>query len=198
VRTSAPGLLPLFRSEAQLLILGTLFTGGDPRWTISKLASHLGLPISTASREVAQLALAGIVTTIKEGRNTLVSPNWDLPWATTLAALLDKTIGPQALIAQALEDVKGVEEAWIFGSWAAREAGQVGPAPHDIDLLLVGDDINRFDIAEALDEVSRRIGVEVNPYAVSVSEWQHPAAGSFVEDIKGEPLVRLSLVPVGA
>jgi predicted nucleotidyltransferase len=141
--------------------------------------------------------LAGILTTIKEGRNTLVSPNWDLPWATTLAALLDKTIGPQALIAEDLKGMKGIEEAWIFGSWAAREAGQVGPAPHDIDLLLVGDDINRFDIADALDEVSRRVGVEVNPYAVSVSEWHDPAAGSFVEDIKRAPLVRVALVAVG-
>jgi DNA-binding transcriptional ArsR family regulator len=195
MRTSAPGLLPLFRSEAQLVVLGAIFTAGEKRWTISALAEHLHLPISTTSREVGQLAQAGILTTIKEGRNTLVSPNWDLPWARTLAALLDQTIGPQALISQALHGIKGVEEAWIFGSWAARQSGEVGPAPRDIDLLLVGDDINRFQVADALDDVSRRVGVEVNPHTVAVSEWRHPAAGSFVEDLKHVPLVR---VPLGA
>jgi hypothetical protein len=69
VGTSAPALLPLFRSEAQLAILGTLYVGPYRYWTISALANYIGQPVSTTHREVARLDAAGIVTVTAEGRN---------------------------------------------------------------------------------------------------------------------------------
>jgi predicted nucleotidyltransferase len=36
------------------------------------------------------------------------------------------------------EVLAGIEAAAIFGSWAARAAGEAGPSPVDVDLLVIG------------------------------------------------------------
>ncbi len=55
-----------------------------------------------------------------------------------LAALMAVTFGPAPVLRELLAGVPGVPEAWIYGSWAARYAEQPGPAPKDVDVLIVG------------------------------------------------------------
>ena len=193
MRTSAPGLIPLFRSEAQLHLLATLYVGPDRYWTITALAHRLDEPVSTIAREVNRLADSEIVTITAEGRNKIVGPNWHLPWAGALASLLDQTIGPLALLGEALKEIGGLSEAWIFGSWAARHQGTPGPSPRDVDVILVGDNLSRYAVAEATNRVADRVGLEVNPYLVTVGEWRYPIPNSFVADVKVGSLVPVLL-----
>ena len=58
-----------------------------------------------------------------------------------------------------------------------------------MDVLLVGDGISRFAVADATAKVADRAGVEVNPYFLSEEEWRQPAEGSFVAEVKAGPLV---------
>ncbi|HVX20041.1 MAG TPA: helix-turn-helix domain-containing protein [Acidimicrobiales bacterium] len=193
MRTSPPSLLTLFRSQAELELLGELFVGsGRPR-SVSTLARSVRVPVPTAARELARLEEAGIVVTRTEGRNKLVQANWDLPWALDLARLLDKTIGPRSLLAEALRGVRGIEEAWIFGSWAARYSGEPGQAVHDIDVVLVGDDIDVLAATTAADDVSERVGLEVTPIYVKPKDWNDPGSGSFLARLRDRPLVQLDL-----
>ena len=67
----------------------------------------------------------------------------------------------------------GAERVVIFGSWAARYAGAVGPPPHDIDVLVVGD-VDRADVYEAAERAQERLGLEVNPVVRSPQEWREP------------------------
>lgn len=194
MRTSAPGLAPIFRSEAQLQILGELYVGAARTWTITALAERIGEPISTTAREVNRLAAAGIVTITAQGRNKLVGPNWSLPWAGPLAALLDRTIGPLYLLSEALTGVDALTQAWIYGSWAARHTGHPGPAPRDIDVVLVGDDLSRYSVVAATSSVADQVGVEVNPYLVSTGEWTRPRPDSFVAQVQAGPLVQVPLL----
>ena len=120
-------------------LLGILFGGPDTELAIGELAKLADVAQATASREVARLAAHGIVEVRALGRNTLVAPNWDLPWAQELRSILVQTIGVLGRVRDALAGLAGVEEAFIFGSWAARYRGEPGPAPRDIDLLVVGD-----------------------------------------------------------
>lgn len=193
MRTSPPSLLTLFRSQAELELLGELFVGsGRPR-SVSTLARSVRVPVPTAARELARLEEAGIVVTRTEGRNKLVQANWDLPWALDLARLLDKTIGPRSLLAEAFRGVRGIEEAWIFGSWAARYSGEPGQAVHDIDVVLVGDDIDVLAATTAADDVSERVGLKVTPIYVKPKDWNDPGSESFLARLRDRPLVQLDL-----
>ncbi len=54
-----------------------------------------------------------------------------------MADLLAVTFGPAAVLRAALAKIRGIERAFIYGSWAARYAQRSGPVPDDIDLLVM-------------------------------------------------------------
>lgn len=193
MQQAPPGLLPLFRSGTQLAILGLLFAGPPQRWQIGAMAAHLDLKVSTVSREVTHLQAAGIVTVTMVGRSKLVAANWELAWAEPLADLLDRTVGPLALIGQALDGMAGVDSAWVYGSWAERHAGKLGPAPRDVDVMIVSADVDQLDLRVRLDQVADRVSLEINTQIVTPEQWAQPEPDSFVDHVQHTPLVAVPL-----
>lgn len=194
MKTSAPGLLPLFRSETQLEVLGLLYTGPARSWTVGEIARQLDLGLPTVSREINRLADAGILRVQTVGRTRVVSANWELSWAEPLAQLLNRTIGPLARLSEALSEMPQVHTAWVYGSWAERYHGNIGMAPRDIDVLVVGDDIDVVKLTIITDRLSDALALPVNPTPVTTSVWEQPEPGSFIEQIKHSPLVSIPLL----
>jgi predicted nucleotidyltransferase len=142
------------------------------------------------SREVARLEEAGLLTAVRRGRLHLVDANERLPYFGELRSLLLKTVGPAAVLGEALADVSGVDQAFIFGSWAARYNGEAGPPPNDIDLLVVGTpDLDT--LYRALRAAERRLRLDVNPVVRSPAEWRRPDRG-FLDEVRRRPLVRVA------
>ena len=108
------------------------------------------------------------------------------PAAQPLTRLLEVTFGPKAVIAEEFA-IAGAKQVLIFGSWAARYAGQTGPPPHDIDVLVVGK-VDRADLYEAADRAHARLGIEVNPVVRTSTQWEDPA-DALVSQIKASPNV---------
>lgn len=130
------------------------------------------------------LWIAGAVKSAVRCRHERANP--DHPAATALTQLLEVTFGPKAVIAEEFA-IPHAEQVVIFGSWAARYAGQAGPPPHDIDVLVVGK-VNRADLYEAADRAQARLGLEVNPVVRSVRQWENPA-DALVAQIKASAFV---------
>lgn len=184
--------MPLFRSEQQLRLLAVLFAEDVDEVTVGELAERAQVAQATASREVARLSDHGIVITRALGRNTLVSANWDLPWSGELRSILVQTVGVLGRLADALGSVPGITKAFVFGSWAARHAGQPGPPPRDIDLLVVGD-ASLPSLRRACHPVEAQLRVEVNPVVVDLGRWQSQDPDPFVAQVRGQPLVPIPL-----
>jgi predicted nucleotidyltransferase len=182
--------MPLFRSEIQLGLLTELFCGVGGELMISELADRLAQPLSSVAREVHRLEAADIVRVARRGRTQFVSPNRDLPWAGPLTELLDRTTGPAAAVTEAFAPLKHVSSVWIYGSWAARARGEQGPAPHDIDVLVVGTP-SALAVSRAAQAAERRTHVPVNATAVASEDWERPERGSFLASIKNGPLVEV-------
>jgi DNA-binding transcriptional ArsR family regulator len=191
VSKSPPSILPLFRSEQQAALLGYLFSGRGVEASVTDIATRTGIPRPTVNREVERLEVAGIVKSRPVGRSRLVSADWNLPWADHLAAILAQTIGVEARLVEALDEVAGVDAAYVFGSWAARTKGEPGQPPRDVDLLVVGDP-DFGALTSALSRVERQANVEVNVVVKSADEWRRADTG-FLQTIRERPLVELRL-----
>ena len=87
-------------------------------------------------------------------------------------------------------DVDGISEAHIFGSWARRYQGETGAFPRDVDVVVVGDDIDPNAVYEATREAERLLGLEVNPTIVDRDEW-NAAPTPFLQEVRAGPLVPL-------
>jgi len=77
---------------------------------------------------------------------------------------------PVPVVAEEFAGLRAIKIA-LFGSWAARYRAEPGPAPNDVDVLLVGD-VDRDDAYEAARRAERRLGFPVNPTLLTASRWE--------------------------
>ena len=194
MQRKAPPLLPLFRSRSLVLLLAhLLLREEDSLESVSQLAVKLDLASSTVQRDVELLEQVGIVRSLRVGRTRVVSADPGCSSLGELRALFAKVYGPPQILSELLADVSGLSESFIFGSWAARYQGEAGPAPGDIDLLVIGEekklDANR--VYEAARIASGRLGREVNVSIVNEDEWRTDHTG-FLDTIRERPLLQLS------
>ena len=188
---SAPGLLPIFRSDSQLHLLAQLFLHPDRERTIGELVEATGIPQQTVSREVDRLLQAGLLIGRRVGRLHLVKPDRSNRYFPELSGLLLKALGPLPVLAQHLVELEGIDEAYIFGSWARRYLGEPGPPPGDIDVVVIGEpDVDA--VYEACRVAGEILGQAVNPVILAAEEWAARRSG-FVREVRSGSLVQLEV-----
>lgn len=191
MRTDAPPLLPIFRSDLQGRLLAYLYEGPEQEWTLTDLAERVGAHIATIQREVSRLEAAGILQTRRIGRSRLVKTNPGWSAANELGALVIKVFGPIRVLSKLLGFIPGVERAFIHGSWAERFLGTKGPPPNDIDVLVIGDaDPDAMD--NAMREARKQIAIDVNILVRSQEAWLRAESG-FMRMVKASPHVEIPI-----
>jgi len=190
MRTESPALAPIFRSHLQGKLLAAVLLGTDAL-TIAALTQTVHAPESTVHREVERLVRTGVLTSRRIGRARLIEPNTDNPATRPLRDLVMIAYGPQYVIGEQLAGVGGISEAFLYGSWAARFHGELGPLPNDIDVLIVGSP-DRDDVHDRLAEATRLLHREVNPTFVSAERWAEPLTDPFLTTVVSRPLVPIA------
>jgi len=185
MRTKAPLLAPIFRSEGQARLLAVLLLG-DVELSISDVAERAHLAYPTAHREAARLLDAGILEEQKVGRVRLLRSNPQSPLTAPLREILLVSTGPVVLLAEDLAAIPGIEAAFLYGSFAARMAGQEGPAPHDIDLMVIGSP-DAAQIYAACARVGEMVHRPVNPTVMSWDEFH--AESGFLSEVRSSPAI---------
>jgi DNA-binding transcriptional ArsR family regulator len=187
MRSEAPPLLPVFRSRHQADLLTALFLRPDREYTLAELARELDVPVTTLHRDLAYLLDADLVTARPVGRSRLLRANTRHRAADALAHLLTVTFGPHVVLADEFAAVPGLERLLVYGSWAARYAGEPGPPPHDIDVLVIGT-TRRPDVYEAAERAERRLDIPVNPALATVQRW-NAGDDPLIQQIRSSPFV---------
>ena len=187
----APPLLPIFRSRGQAKLLARLFLGANEGAPLRGLARELGLSQSAVHAEADRLERAGLIYSDRIGNMRILHANEGSPYFAPLADLLLRAFGPRALLESRLRRIRGVDRAYLFGSWASRYLGEEGGEPEDVDVVVVGATDVR-DVRAAARAVAKEIGREVNPVVVSPAEWERKPSG-FVETIRSRPMVELDV-----
>lgn len=93
-------------------------------------------------------------------------------------------------MADRLDAIGGIEEAYLFGSWARRYGGEPGAAPGDIDLVVVGEP-DADKVYEAGRDAGAVLGQEVNVVILTPEEWRARRSG-FIREVRSSPLVAVS------
>lgn len=169
-------------------LLARVLLSPDRQWTLSELARDLEAPLTSVQSEVNRLVGGGILATGKVGRARLVRANSDNPAVAPLAQFTLMTFGPQTVIRDAFAAL-GAERVIVFGSWAARYHGERGPRPSDIDVLVVGDNLDRAAIYRAAEDAEARLHMPVNPVLRHVDAWEHAEGDPLIAEIRHRPHV---------
>lgn len=155
-------LLPPVRADALRLLFGT-----DGRELHLRELSRLsGLGLGPWQRELAKLERLDLVHSRKDGNRRTFHANRDHPLFSDLVSLVAKTSGLQGTLADALDGLKGIRAAFVFGSLAAGP----GRAASDVDLMVIGT-VGLREIAPRLRPATDSIGREINPVVMSPASF---------------------------
>jgi predicted nucleotidyltransferase len=182
-----PSLAPILRSDLQGRILAELLIDPSRELSSADLVRRIGVSSSTVSREVDRAELAGIVTSRRVGNLRLIRADTDNPLHLPLRQLILATYGAPAVIADEFSAVEGIEHVYLFGSWAARYEGEPGPAPRDIDVLVIGR-VDREQAYEAAERAERQLTLLVQVTFRTSQQWVQ-AKDPFIAEVKSRPLV---------
>src|SRR5262245_23091718 len=187
-KSPSPTLLPILRSQQQAAMLALLLGDPDLELSLTDLSTRIPMPYASAHREIDRAEAAGLVTSRKIGNTRLVRANTASPYYAGLADVLTRAFGVPAVLAEMLQGVDGISEAYVFGSWAARFRGVEGQRPvEDIDLLVLGepDRDALFDhLRDAETRLGRRVQITIRP-----DGWLASGDGSFHDTVVGRPMV---------
>jgi len=186
MRSEAPALLPILRSQHLAEILTLLLLHPDSEYSISEVASKLGIPLTTVQRELTRLSSAQLIRERRVGRSRLVSADPASRYTRPLAELVTLAFGPRLVIGEEFRSLDAIAVA-IYGSWAARYEGTAGRAPRDVDVLVIGEVPRRY-LYEAAERAEQRLGLPVNPVLCSLSRW-FTASDPLIRQIRSAPVV---------
>jgi predicted nucleotidyltransferase len=184
-KASPPPLLPLLRSRLQAEVLTLVLLNPRQEWSLTGLASRTGASVSSVQREITRAEQAGVVSSRRLG-NVRLAKAADSPLTAPLTELLLRSFGPRQVLAEELDSVEGIESAYLFGSWAARYAGEAGRPPADLDVLVIGTP-DRDELDDAAQRAERRLAREVNVTIRSPTWWREGTDG-FHADVTRRPL----------
>lgn len=177
--------IPLFRSANQAALLSSLFLS-EKKFSAQDLSSKLDIPYPTVHREITRLLNSGLINEERIGNYRFFEPNRLSPFYSPVRELILVISGPVPLLQQELAQIPGIEWVALFGSWAHRLLGKEGKAPHDVDLLVVGNPEVRL-VNKACSAIGKKLGWEVNPIILTRQEWRQDTP--FLRQVRSGGLV---------
>jgi predicted nucleotidyltransferase len=168
------------RSKARQRLLVYYFTNPTARHHLRDLAGRLGIDPSNLSKELARLEREGLFHSEVTGRQKYFQLNRKYPLFDEVRSIVAKTVGAVPLIAQSLKRLEGVQEAYLYGSFARNQED----AASDIDVLVIGNPKGEA-LAESMQKLERQLGREVNYTVLTRKEFasRRTRKDAFLENV---------------
>jgi predicted nucleotidyltransferase len=168
------------RSKVRRRLLAYYFTNPTARHHLRDLAQRLSIDPSNLSKELGRLEREGLFRSEVAGRHKYFQLSREYPLFAEVRNIVAKTIGAVPLIRQSLKKIKGIDEAYLYGSFARNQQD----AASDIDVLVIGAP-RAEDLAEAVRTLERRLGREVNYTVLTPKEFDSRRArkDAFLENV---------------
>jgi predicted nucleotidyltransferase/predicted transcriptional regulator with HTH domain len=169
-----------FRSELRRKLLGYYFTNSAASHYVRELANILEVDPTNLSRELARLADKGIFSFQLRGGQKHFRLNKQYPLYHEVRNIVLKTVGVVPQLRATLATIAGIEEAYVYGSFAKGSADQAS----DIDVLIVGDSAAEV-LASKIRGLERRLGREINYTVLKSNELKEKLHhhDPFIEDV---------------
>jgi len=154
---SSPILKSLFSSDTRIKVLSHFFLHPGESYYLRQLEKLLKIPGGQLRRELLNLEDIQLLISSKEGNQKRYSINKDFSLYDELKNIFLKTTSAGDIIRESLSRLKGIELAFIYGSFAK---GGEHPGS-DIDIMIVGR-VSDKEISRIISNVEKRLKRMVN------------------------------------
>ena len=181
-------LTQILSSQVRAEIFRLLFSGDKISIHLRDLQRQSGLSIGTIQKEIAHLKDLDLVTSERDGNRLYYTANTDHPLYKEICGLVAKTSGIAERLKEAMSSIKGIECAFIFGSYAKGEE----KSHSDIDLIVIGN-VGLRTLSSVFKNLTEQTQREINPHVYSKKSWHEKAKKKdhFIKSVLGEKKVFL-------
>jgi predicted nucleotidyltransferase len=178
----------IFKSKTRKALFKLYFTNPESAYYLRQLERLIDIPVSMIRKELMRLEQEGVFLSHKKGNLLYYSINKSYPLFSELKSIVFKTVGVEGALKQALAKIKGIELAFIYGSFAKKSESAVS----DIDLFIMGD-INEDPLIGEIRKAEDALKREINYTLYTRDEFKNKKAGkdSFILNLIENPKVFL-------
>src|ERR1700693_3447587 len=176
------GLSGALFSNVQQRVLALIFGHPERSFYTSEIMRNLRSGTGAVDRELSRLQRSGLVSVERIGNQKHYRANPQSPIFSELQSLVIKTVALTEPLRKSLEPCSDkIKTAFVYGSVAKG----TDTAHSDIDLMVIGDELNYSELYAALLNVENSLGRKVSPTFLSPKDWRRKASesGSFVSRI---------------
>jgi predicted nucleotidyltransferase len=159
------------RSTARRKLLAYYFTNPAARLHLRDIAERIGVDPSNLSKELGRLQREGLFLAEVNGRQKYFKLDRDYALFAEVRSIVTKTIGAVPVLSAALKKVGGVEEAYLYGSFARDQQD----AASDIDVLVIGSPACE-NLAVCFEKLEKQLGREINYTVLTGNELDEKRA----------------------
>lgn len=173
----------IFKSKTRKALFRLYFTNPESEYYLRELERLLDIPVSMIRKELLSLKETGIFESRKRGNLTYFYLNKSYPLFDELKSIVFKTIGISGTLKEGLSKLKGIEVAFIYGSFAKGEEY----SDSDIDLCIIGEP-SETDLVGIIRELEKVIRREINYTVYDRNDFnkRNREKGSFVNSLLKE------------
>jgi predicted nucleotidyltransferase/predicted transcriptional regulator with HTH domain len=178
----------LFSSKIRTKLLDAFLSLPKARFYIRELERKINEEAKNISRELKNLESLGLLTSESQGNQKYYSVNEDFFLYSELKGIIFKTTGVLGLLKEALAKLKGIDLAFIYGSYATGKETEIS----DVDLMIVG----KPDLTELNREINRledKLNREINYMCFDREEYEErkKTKDAFISEILAEEKILL-------
>lgn len=177
-------------TKTQQKVLGLLFSKSEQSYFTNEIVRRAGLGKGTVTRELERMRSAGLIIKTQKGNQTHYQANAKCPIFQDLSAIVRKTFGIGDTIKAALATLEPqLNCAFIYGSIAKGEATSAS----DIDIMLVGKNLNYGQVMELLAPAEASLGRTLNPTLYTPADFaaKLQAGNHFLQRVLEQPRIPL-------
>lgn len=182
------GLSNALFSKVQQRVLALIFGHSERSFYTSEIVRSIRSGTGAVERELSRLKSSGLVSVERIGNQKHYRANPDSPIFAELKSLVLKTVALAEPLKQLLEPLSDkIDTAFIYGSVAKG----TDTARSDIDLMVIGNDLDYVGLYSALQDAERKLSRKVNPTFLSPTDWKRKTAekGSFFSKVNAQPKI---------
>lgn len=156
-----------FRSQITIKVLGYYFTNPSSAHYINELAGILGVDPGNLFRKLKELEGEKLLVSEAKGNQKYFSLNKNYPLLKEVKKAYAARYGLDKKLRAALKGLPGLEEAYLFGSFAGGRPDDGS----DIDLLLIGSH-SSLKATEKILPAAKLLGREINNIDMTRQEYE--------------------------
>jgi predicted nucleotidyltransferase len=175
-------------SKVQQRVLALIFSNPERSFYASEIMRNVRSGVGAVERELSKLEHSGLVSVERIGNQKHYRANQAAPIFEELRGLVEKTVGLAEPIKKSLEPyADAIKSAFVYGSVAKG----ADTAHSDIDLMVIGDDLNYSDLYTAAQNLESTLRRKINPLFLSLEDWQRKTSdkGSVFSKISHSPKI---------